>query len=140
MRQRANGANDVSGTTNLFVYGTLMPGACNYRLIESQVHSARPASTSGLLVDLGRFPAMIAGDGIVRGVVLEVDPAALTVTDRLEGVPHFYRRLEVLVSLQDGSQVVSWTYVLADSSRIADCPRLVVDRHGDVPVHAWPIS
>lgn len=128
----------VENTTNLFVYGTLMPdGGWNYRLIESQVHSARPASTSGLLCGLGGIPAMISGDGIVRGVLLEVDPAALMITDRLEGVPHFYRRVMATVTCDDGTCVEAWCYEYAEPSRLDEHPRLVIGRENGLPVHAW---
>ncbi len=128
---------DMGETTKLFVYGTLMPGAWNHRLIESQVHSARPASTSGVLVDLGGIPALVPGNGIVRGVVLEVDHSALAATDRLEGVPHFYKRQMTTVTLDDSSTIEAWIYQHAEPGRLAEHPRLVIGNDNDLPVHAW---
>ena len=127
----------MSETTNLFVYGTLMPGMGNYGLIEAQVHSTHPASTRGILCSLGTIPAMIPGDGIVRGVLLTVDQDALKETDRLEGVPHFYQRKETTVTLDDGSQVEAWVYEHAEPSRILHHPRLLVGREGNQDVYAW---
>ena len=70
-------------TTRLFVYGTLMPGFGNYANIEHLVRSSQPASTEGVLIDLGAYPAMIPGLGLVKGVLLELDDEALAVTDRI---------------------------------------------------------
>lgn len=123
--------------TSLFVYGTLCPGASNHGLIASQVHSARPASTRGILVDLGGIPAMIPGDGLVMGVLLEVDKAALKLTDRLEGVPTFYRRVEATVRLEDESTTTAWTYRYADPVRIADCRTLLLRHDNGVAIYAW---
>lgn len=61
-----------------------MPGEYNHPRIERYVRSAPPATTEGILVDLGSFPALIPGEGLVRGVVLEIDPEGLTITDRIE--------------------------------------------------------
>lgn len=125
------------GITRLFVYGSLKPREWNYRLIEEYVHQAVPGTVSGRLVDLGSFPALVPGRGIVQGVMLEVDEAALVITDRLEGVPHLYRRQEVSVTFTNGGQHTAWTYEYADHIRIADRPLLLVDHIKDVPVYAW---
>jgi len=113
----------------LFVYGTLMRGEGNYRLIERYVRSARPATIEGVLVDLGAFPALIPGDGIVEGMLLELDIKAMAITDRLEGFHagddhSLYLRKEVSVQLDDGQEVQAWTYEYAHPSAIADRPRL----------------
>ncbi len=129
----------MNESTNLFVYGTLMPGMSNHGLIESQVHSARLASTRGILCGLGGIPAMIPGEGIVQGVMLEVDHAALRATDRLEGVPHFYRRKETSVTLDDSSAAVAWVYEYANPDRLTGRPHLVIGQWNGVPVHAWRI-
>jgi len=129
--------NGMSETTNLFVYGTLMPGMGNYGLIEAQVHSTHPASTRGILCSLGSIPAMIPGNGLVRGVLLEVDYTALTRTDRLEGVPHFYQRRETTVTLDDGNQVEAWVYEHAEPSRVLHHPKLLVGHKNGVDVYAW---
>ena len=66
----------------LFIYGTLMPGL----RLEAEMHGARfmgPAQVPGGLVDLGRYPGFLQGDGSVSGEVYEVDDAHLA---RLDGV------------------------------------------------------
>ena len=69
-------------TQLLFIYGTLMPGL----RLEAQMQGARfvgAAQVPGRLVDVGRYPGFLAGDGLVTGEVYEVDAAHL---DRLDGV------------------------------------------------------
>ena len=70
---------------NLFVYGTLMPGESNYRQIEHLVIDHIPGVIDGVLVDLGAFPALIPGEGHVRGILLRLNERALEITDRIEG-------------------------------------------------------
>lgn len=124
-------------TTKLFVYGTLMPGKWNYRLIESQVHSTSLASTRGILCSLGTIPAMIPGEGIVKGVLLTLDLKALTITDRLEGVPHFYCREEASVLCDDGEQVEAWIYRYARETSTEGDPQLIVGHENSTPIYAW---
>jgi gamma-glutamylcyclotransferase (GGCT)/AIG2-like uncharacterized protein YtfP len=113
----------------LFVYGTLMPGHGNHRRIERFVLRARPGRITGILVDLGAFPALVPGDGLVEGVLLEIVPSALSITDQIEGyAPNrsdcLYVRKAGHVTLDDETQVTAWTYEFADPQRIRDHPRL----------------
>jgi len=129
----------------LFVYGTLLPGQGNYRLIERHVRSTRPATIQGVLVDLGAFPALILGEGIVKGMLLELDDKAMAITDRLEGFhpgddQSLYLRKEVIVQLDDGQEVQAWTYESANPSAIGDRRGLAVGRQCGTHVHAWQNS
>jgi gamma-glutamylcyclotransferase (GGCT)/AIG2-like uncharacterized protein YtfP len=129
-------------TTHLFVYGTLMPGESNHRQIQEWVHAVRPGTIEGILVNLGAFPALIPGEGIVRGVVLDVDEAALEITDRIEGYSPdrchcLYIRKEVIVQLENGGELRAWTYEFADPAIIADKPPLVVDQVNGKTTFAW---
>jgi len=129
----------MSETTNVFafVYGTLRPDGWNHRLIEQYVRHAVPATAKGILVDLGTIPALIPGDGLVRGVLLTVDSAAIARMDKLEGVPHFYRRTITTVTFDDGSTTDAWVYEYADPIRIADRPKLLVGYEHGLPVFSW---
>ncbi len=100
--------------TRVLVYGSLMSGHANHRLLVSatflRVAHTEPAFT---LLNLGAFPAMIAGGATsVRGEIYDVDDATLAALDRLEGHPGFYRR--ELVPLRDGARV--FAYVLASGA------------------------
>ena len=76
---------DPEPSVRLFVYGTLMPGRSNHWQISAHVREAQPGMITGMLVDLGAFPALVPGEGLVKGVVLDIHRSALTVSDRIEG-------------------------------------------------------
>ena len=126
----------------LFVYGSLMPGHFNHHRIKPFVRGARPGRIKGILIDLGAFPALVPGNGVVEGMVLEVDPVALTITDRIEGYSpdgddSLYLRKQVVVTLEDHAQILAWTYEFADPERIIDRPRCEVTTITGIPVYAW---
>lgn len=130
-------------TTRLFVYGTLMPGFGNHANIEHLVRSSRAATAEGVLIDLGAFPALIPGDGLVKGVLLELAEEVLTITDCIEGYDadggrNLYLRKKTLVKLADGEEVAAWVYEFANPEQIADHPHASVDSSGDLPVYEWP--
>ena len=129
----------------LFVYGTLMPGYANHWQIERRVRDARPGKIKGILVDLGAFPALIPGDGLVEGVVFHVDRAGLRIADRIEGYrpgrgDWLYLRKKVVVNLDSGSQETVWAYFFADADRISHLPKLVVRHVNGMPVHSWRVE
>jgi len=129
-------------SSRLFVYGTLMPGQSNFSRIKPYVLATRPGETDGILVDLGSFPALLEGDGVVRGVLLEMEQAALRITDGIEGYHgeregSLYWRKEVTVRLESGEETVAWTYFFARPKQIADRPRPIVRLDEGRPVFSW---
>lgn len=125
--------------TKLFVYGTLRVGRSNYGAIARFVLDVEPATTEGVLMNLGNFPALVPGPrpGIVEGEVLTVQPDALETTDQIEGVNHgFYERRQIEACLENGTVVQAWTYFYAKPEKIADYPRLLIDQK-PVRTYAW---
>jgi len=97
--------------TRVFVYGTLLAGEPNHRLLaNAELVGAAVTKPVFALADLGFFPAMVeGGDSAVRGEVYEVDSPTLARLDVLEGHPRFYKRRQVV--LADGT--TAETYVLS---------------------------
>ncbi len=127
----------------LFVYGTLLPSEGNHRRIESHVRDLRQGTIRGVLLDVGTFPALIHGDGIVNGMLLHLDEEAIRITDFIEGC-HFdperslYVRERVEVDLGGRDIVEAWTYFFAFPDRIKDRPRLDVGQVDGLFHYSWP--
>ena len=123
--------------------GTLQPGHGNFTTIEHLVRSSQPASADGILVDLGAYPALIPGHGRVKGVLLELEEGALSVTDRIEGYDgnrgrNLYVRKKAIIRLDAGGEVTAWVYEYAHPEQIADRPKVSGESSGDPPVYEWP--
>ena len=94
--------------TRVFVYGTLLAGEPNHRVLAGArlVANARTEPAFELR-DLGPFPGLVSGGAhAVAGEVYEVDEATLAALDRLEGHPRFYRRTRI--ALEDGVAVETY--------------------------------
>jgi gamma-glutamylcyclotransferase (GGCT)/AIG2-like uncharacterized protein YtfP len=101
---------------DLFIYGTLLPGL----RLQAQMQGAQrlgPARVLGRLVDVGRYPGLLPGDGLVSGEVYRVSEAQLARLDQVEDmVPgdraasqYWRERVTVLDGALAGQPV--WTYV-----------------------------
>jgi len=105
-------------STRIFVYGTLMQGQGNHRLL-IRARYAGPARTEPAfdLIDMGAFPAMLAGGlTAVAGELYDVDAGTLEALDRLEGHPSFYERRRI--RLANREQAEAYIY----SQRRPGCP------------------
>jgi gamma-glutamylcyclotransferase (GGCT)/AIG2-like uncharacterized protein YtfP len=124
--------------TKLFVYGTLRVAQGNHAAIARYVLDVEPATTQGILLDLGSFPALVAGTGIVQGEVLTIEPEALATTDRIEGVSHgVYERRQVEARLESGAVVEAWAYFYARPEQIVGYPQLGIGEQGPVRIYGW---
>jgi gamma-glutamylcyclotransferase (GGCT)/AIG2-like uncharacterized protein YtfP len=66
-------------------------------------------SIAGRLLDLGRYPALVAGSGRVQGELYRLDdPELLPVLDREEG--YNFRRSMTTVTLAGGRRLRAWVY------------------------------
>jgi len=109
----------------LFVYGTLRP-RCASAETSPLVHGLPPAGSAtidGTLHDLGDYPGLVSGDGIVHGDLLWVSGEALRRLDLYEGCDEpdpLFRRDAAIVRRADGAEVVAWVYRYARP--IGDAP------------------
>jgi gamma-glutamylcyclotransferase (GGCT)/AIG2-like uncharacterized protein YtfP len=103
----------------LFVYGTLKRGHCREGLLGDTVHE--PATIDGELVDLGAYPGLRVGAGVVHGELHRPPPGAMgAVLERLDPVEDFegwhrvgrsmYHRAIVRAQTERGPRL-AWTYV-----------------------------
>lgn len=105
--------------TNVFVYGTLRKGDANDHWIRDSVKTRRTAWVRGWLFDLGPYPAMIVGNGWVKGELVELKDCdeALKKMDELEdyygpGNPkNLYERIEIVALTDTGEKVNCFVYV-----------------------------
>ena len=67
----------------IFVYGLLRPGFEGAELL-GNAQSLGAATVVGQLYDLGGFPGLVPGDGLVHGEVCRVDADRLPALDRFE--------------------------------------------------------
>lgn len=119
----------VELTRHIFTYGSLMSTAVadvgreERRLLAASARLLGPASISGLLFDVGPYPAAVltsTGRERIHGEVWRL-PARrrwmLDLLDRYEGcapgspVPHAYVRRRVHVATGDGGTVAVWMYL-----------------------------
>lgn len=102
----------------LFVYGTLQdayPRQGLRRLAAERglaVELLGPATTAGLIYDLGAFPALTPGSGIVHGELFDVPDELIPRIDEYEGTPHHYTRRPITATFADGSAFEAWAYFI----------------------------
>lgn len=99
-----------------FVYGTLLKGMQLYECLW-RAPCIGLAFTWGDLYDLGEYPGMIQGNGLVYGEVYKIDNEILEGLDQIEGVfPGqeeycLYLRKEITSTLmKDGKTIKAWAY------------------------------
>ncbi len=100
----------------LFVYGTLRPTLATggHACLVHDLEVVGLATVPGVLVDLGDYPGLVAGEGLVHGELLRItDPAMLTALDAYEecgGPEPLFRRERMLARLGDGTTLDAWAY------------------------------
>ena len=104
----------------VFVYGTLMHGEIrNPTLMSSSIGEPQPATSRGVMLNLGDYPGMIAGDeGIIQGEVYQIDQVypTLQTLDAIEGFYGYdsshslFTRTIVQIDSEHGPEW-AWTYV-----------------------------
>ena len=97
--------------TKVFVYGTLKKGFSNHYILSTSklVGEATTCSTYAMIGTGMPFPYVLGirsaelGGLNITGEVYEVDASTLQRLDVLEGVPHHYKKQQVLVKIVNGS-------------------------------------
>jgi gamma-glutamylcyclotransferase (GGCT)/AIG2-like uncharacterized protein YtfP/predicted GNAT family N-acyltransferase len=109
------------GERKVFVYGTLMRGERNHRLL-ARVRFLGEAITAPRfeLAHLGAYPALVpGGKTAIAGELYAVDAATLAALDDLEAHPHYYQR--TVIELSDGELVEAY---LLDGEHASGRPRI----------------
>ena len=132
--------------TLIFVYGTLLQGEGNHRLLKGVAACLGRVRTEPryTLVSLGRFPGMLeGGEDIVEGEVYSVDKPTLGRLDGLEGHPSFYERKAVAIQgfedrieayflprnpYEKNPRIVSGSWRDQEARRCPNCKRLVTEK------------
>jgi gamma-glutamylcyclotransferase (GGCT)/AIG2-like uncharacterized protein YtfP len=112
----------------LFIYGTLRPGSqaqfgrAMRRRLEAESRLVGPATLSGQLINLGRYPGLIETEdkAVVLGDLVKLDAPKKTWPwlDAYEGIDpdkpeaSDYVRVVREARRQDGETCASWVYVL----------------------------
>lgn len=124
----ASGNTPCSALNALFVYGTLMSGQPNSRLIPpDRIISARRAWAPGTLYDSGSgFPALVistSGADVVHGECLNVEglPELLETLDWLEAFQGYdkhslFHRSILKIKTNQGESLFAWCYVTEQPS------------------------
>jgi gamma-glutamylcyclotransferase (GGCT)/AIG2-like uncharacterized protein YtfP len=117
-------------TTRFFVYGTLRLGEERARYWPRTPLSIELATTRGTLHDLGPYPAMVAGEGLIRGelwtLALDDVPLTLRALDEVEGynqggVDWYIRRI-VDCQTADGRPHLAYAYFWGGQPDISHMP------------------
>jgi gamma-glutamylaminecyclotransferase len=111
IRELGEAQEPAGATTRVLVYGSLLQGESNHRLLAvpgARLIMAEARTDPGYeLRGLGAHPGMVRGGaGAVVGEVYEVNEATLAALDRLEGHPSFYTRTRI--ALEDGTIVEAY--------------------------------
>lgn len=107
---------------DVFVYGTLMEGYSNHKiLLEGKVLATRNGTLKGALYQLPEgYPGLLEEEGIVLGQVLTLaNMEDLEDLDPLEGYfgpgrNNTYDRVRRMIKLTDGEEAEAWVYVFRD--------------------------
>lgn len=113
IRRNGTGDRTVDRYLNsymIFVYGTLLTGEHNHGLLESSTFVDTGIISGYTMYDTGSFPAIVPGDGIVKGEVYEIDAKTLERLDWLEGEGSLYKRISIPVQLSSGESVLALVY------------------------------
>lgn len=76
----------------LFVYGTLMRGESNHSCLENAEFLGDDEVENARIFDLGAYPMMLSGEGVVKGELYHVPLKTVQLLDVLEGHPNYFHQ------------------------------------------------
>ncbi|HEU0030764.1 MAG TPA: gamma-glutamylcyclotransferase [Kofleriaceae bacterium] len=115
--ERTTGSHEV--LDRLFVYGTMRQGQTARSLVANSITRSTRAYTSGHIYAFPMgYPGFVEGDGQVVGELLWLTELAATfgLLDAYEGED--FARVIKQVTTEDGEQIWSWIYTLADPTAV----------------------
>ncbi len=95
----------------VFVYGTLMKGEANQHYLENSKYVATATIKGYDMYNVGWYPAITPGEGIVIGELYQVPIKDLPAIDMLEGEGTLYAKTCETVNLADGNSTMALVYV-----------------------------
>lgn len=115
--------NEYFSHRRVFVYGTLMKGEANNHYLENSTFLA-PATIKGYdMYDVGWYPAIVDGDGLIIGELYRVPLKDMPSIDRLEGEGSLYAKRCETVTDANGESTLALVYVyLGDVSGLKRIP------------------
>ena len=116
----------------VFVYGTLMKGETNHGFLRHSTFLAKTVIEGYDMYNVGLFPAIIAGDGLIIGEVYSVPVEDMPSIDSLEGEGSLYAKKCARVTL-NGKTEFAFVYVYLD-----DCSGL--EKIASWKEHVWYVS
>ena len=114
----------------IFVYGTLKRGQCRERCWPRRPVRVEGAVARGRLYDLGPYPAMVAGDDLIRGELWHLRPEDMEETlQRLdavegcvEGTGDQYERVVIECQDENGGNHRAYAYQFASPDAVQRFP------------------
>lgn len=110
--------NEYFNTRKVFVYGTLMKGEPNHHFIEDSRFLGVYALEGYEMYNVGWYPAIIPGEGIIPGELYEVREGDMKYIDGLEGEGSLYIRKCKLTADESLIYIYEYAQDTSDLERI----------------------
>ena len=94
----------------LFVYGTLKKGEKSHFFLKNAQFLGRARLSGFNLYNLGEYPGIKRGSGVVIGEVYALDKELLKIIDEYEEEGKEYKRTCVEVEMENGRNLKVWIY------------------------------
>jgi gamma-glutamylcyclotransferase (GGCT)/AIG2-like uncharacterized protein YtfP len=110
----------IEETPYVFVYGTLMSGFGNNRLLKKSPMISTGTTEDKYILRASSLPFLVEEDGksYVTGEIYEVTSKTLSNLDLLEGHPDWYKRKVITVIDELGDKYKAWAYFVTMSGTI----------------------